>query len=149
MSFPQVFHKSTTIHAGVAAVWDILTSHTEQWVSDEPIEVTMGYIAGSEIRFEGLHKNEPYLAKGIILAFEEEKKFSYTFWNTITGTPDSPEYYATIEFSLSPIENGTQLEFTQRNFSSEVEFRHYAHYWNITLDYIGKMANVLETGKLP
>jgi uncharacterized protein YndB with AHSA1/START domain len=137
-----IYQKSIIIHAPAKKVWEILTrpKRMQQWISDDPMTVTVKWETGGQLTYEGLHKGEPYLAKGLVREFVPNELLSYTFWNSITGTPDLPEYYSFIEIYLTASEKGVLLHFTQANFQTEVEFKHVEFYWNVTLGIIKKMA---------
>lgn len=125
-----------------AIVWEILTNpkYIKQWMWEEEIIVESDWKVNSTIRFEGLLNGLPFKNKGIILQFEPEKFFQYSFWSTLSEQEDKPKNYSIITFTLTPIERKTMLTFTQRNFIAETTFKHSDLYWKGTLQIIKQIA---------
>lgn len=107
---------------------------------EEEIIVESDWKVNSTIRFEGLLNGLPFKNKGIILQFEPEKFFQYSFWSTLSEQEDKPKNYSIITFTLTPIERKTMLTFTQRNFIAETTFKHSDLYWKGTLQIIKQIA---------
>lgn len=137
----QPLHKTISIHAPAAKVWDSLTNPEliPVWMSDAPITVTSGRKAGSPVTFNGDFHGLPYETRGTILQFEPNVVYEYSFWNSLSQLPDVPENYALITFRLTPEENGTVLTLTQSNFVTEVIYQHFNFYWNVALGLIKKL----------
>ncbi|MEK7431847.1 MAG: SRPBCC domain-containing protein [Cyanobacteriota bacterium] len=78
---------------------------------------------------------------GSILQFETEKILKYDYLSNLSNYEDKPENYSIIEFKLISIENKTELNFSQSNFITEVDYKHSKLYWNVTLE---KLKRVIE-----
>jgi uncharacterized protein YndB with AHSA1/START domain len=137
----QTLQKSISINAPVSKVWDALTSPhlMKQWMLDSEIDVISDWKTGSPIVIRMELNRKKYESKGVILQFEPEKVFSYNCWSKISRLPDKPENYSVIEFRLMPIENGTKLTFTQKNFPAEAAYEHSNFYWNSALETLRKI----------
>ncbi|MGZ4034030.1 MAG: SRPBCC family protein [Bacteroidia bacterium] len=141
MSKSWVVNKTITIDATVAIVWKTLTDPEliRRWMSDYEINIISEWKVGSSIISKGDLHGINFENKGIILQFEPEKIFEYTFWSTLSEQADIPENYSVITFRLSPTGNKTTLIFMQKNFIAETTFKHSDFYWRVTLETIKKL----------
>jgi uncharacterized protein YndB with AHSA1/START domain len=132
--------KTIIINAPVKRVWEALTDPLiiTQWWSDTAIKVSTTWEVGSPISFAGMWNAVQYEDKGVILKFKKEKWLSYTYLSHISQLPDIAGNYSLIEFKLTPSKNQTILELIQRNFATEVIYKHWSFYWPATLDIMKK-----------
>jgi uncharacterized protein YndB with AHSA1/START domain len=96
---------------------------------------------GSPIIFKGVWQGKEYEDKGKILEIAPEKLLVYTYWSAFSGLPDTSENYATITIKLLTVKNGTKLELTQDNNSTEESRDHSQKNWE---QVMGKLKELLE-----
>ena len=138
----ETINKSITINAPAQKVWAILTTPEliKKWQTDDGgYEVISDFKVGSPIRFEGKHLGVFYKDKGVVLKFEPEKVFQYSYWNEISHLPDIPENYVVIEFKLHPEKGATLLELTVSNCPEGTIYAHWNFYWSTTLHVIKRL----------
>ncbi len=136
MATDKILNKTITINAPVSKVWNALVNPNliKEWLFGT--HVISDWKVGSPIYFTGNWQGTEYKDKGIILKFETEKLFQYTYWSGFSGLPDSPENYSVITFEVTPVEKETMLTLNQRNFATETMFEHSDKNWDATLDLI-------------
>jgi uncharacterized protein YndB with AHSA1/START domain len=146
MPIDKILKKTIAINATTSQVWDVLTNPDmiRQWLFGT--NVISDWKVGSEILFTGNWQGTSYKDKGIILQFEKEKVFRYSYWSGFSGLPDSPENYSILTFILAPTGNNTQLSLTQTNFATETGYDHSDKNWEVTLDL---MKNIIEAQAIP
>ncbi|KFF04056.1 hypothetical protein B0A68_17165 [Flavobacterium reichenbachii] len=134
-----IIKKERQIKADTEKVWAVLTNPAEitKWLG---VTATSDWRPQSEIIFAFTWDGKIYNDKGIIIQFEKEKVFSYSYWSGFSGLPDSPENYSEIEFVLDPNELGVTLKLTHSNFASETMYKHSDNNWEETLNEIKKLA---------
>lgn len=134
-------NKTITINAPALKAWRVLTDPAliSEWFADAPVEVTTDWKEGSNIILNGIWHNKPHEHKGTILKYQPEQLLSYTNWNPLSGLPDTPDNYSTIEFRIHPSGGQTELTLTQSNFKLDTIYRHYNFFWTLTLDRLKKI----------
>jgi hypothetical protein len=73
---------------------------------------------------------------------EPSKILVSTFWSSLSGLPDIPENYKTIQYILSTAGGKPSLTFTQVNNKSLDEKDHSAKNWKMVL---GRIKKILES----
>jgi uncharacterized protein YndB with AHSA1/START domain len=138
----HIISKTVHINAPTAVVWKTLT-HPElmkQWTSETEINIVTDWKVGNPFIIRGILHRVKFENKGIVLQFEPEKNLQYTHLSSISRLPDKPENYTILEFGLAPINNQTTLTFTASNFPTEAIYKHFAFYWNVTLEILKRMS---------
>jgi len=117
------------IHASAERVWQTLTepAAVKAWMFGTDLETD--WRVGSPIVWKGEYEGRSYEDKGEVLAFEPPLSFSVTHFSPMTGQEDAPENYHTLVFALTATDDGTHLELTQDNNTSEEEARHSSANW--------------------
>lgn len=136
----KLVRKTIRIDAPVSKVWETITTPVliRGWLSDTPIDVISEWKEGSNMTFKGTWHNRVYEDKGVIMAFEPERLFRYSFWSHMSQIPDVPENYSVVEFILERDGDETELSLSQSNFVSDTIYRHSNYYWTLTLDRLKK-----------
>lgn len=124
---------SIHIHAAPENVWDALTNPTIIEKYFFGTKAISDWKVGSPLHFTGVWEGKEYLDKGTILKTEFAREFVYDYYSSMSGLEDKPENYATVTYRLSPQDNGTLLEVTQNNISSEERKQHSEQGWNYIL----------------
>jgi len=133
--------KTIQINAPTSVVWETLTNPElmTKWMSETEIDIITDWQVGNPFIIRGILHRVRFENKGLVLQFEPEKNLQYTHWSSISRLPDKPENYTILEFSLAPINNQTTLTFTASNFPTETIYKHFAFYWNVTLEILKRM----------
>jgi uncharacterized protein YndB with AHSA1/START domain len=120
---------SATINAPASKVWKALTTPEliKQYLFGT--EAVSDWKVGSPLIFRGEWEGKAYEDKGVILRSEVNKVFSYTYWSSMSGTPDIPENYLEIAYLLTESGNQTTLTINQENVPSEESKTHSEQNW--------------------
>ena len=112
MNETHIAKSSVTINAPRSRVWEALTQPDliKQYLFGT--EVSTDWKVGSPITYKGVWEGKAYEDKGQILQVEPEKRLVSTFWSALSGLPDRPENYQTVEYALSDEGGGTRLTLT-------------------------------------
>jgi uncharacterized protein YndB with AHSA1/START domain len=130
---------SITITASPAQVWEALTDPylIKQYLFGT--EVTTDWRVGHPITYTGDWEGKAYEDKGEVIEKVVEKLLVTTYWSSLSGLPDIPEYYKTVRYELSPAGNGTKLTITQDNNDSREDADHSEENWKSVLGGIKKL----------
>jgi uncharacterized protein YndB with AHSA1/START domain len=139
MPVKSVAKTSILIHAPAAKVWDALTNPVliEQYMFGAQVDTD--WQVGSPIRFRGVWEGKPYEDKGQILEVVPEKVLTSTYWSPLSGQPDLPAYYKTVQYELTHEGSSTRLTVTQDNNDSEEEVTQAKANWDTALAGIKKL----------
>jgi uncharacterized protein YndB with AHSA1/START domain len=130
---------TTTINAPVSKVWQALVNPEiiKQYLFDT--EVITDWKVGSPITYKGQWQGKAFEDKGKILEIEPEKTLVSTHWSPLAGTPDTPENYHTVTYTLSDKGQSTEVTITQDNNSTEEEREHSEQNWRTVLEGMKKL----------
>jgi uncharacterized protein YndB with AHSA1/START domain len=132
---------SVFIQAPVQKVWEALTKPQIIKRYFFGTETETDWQPGSPISFKGEWNGRSYRDKGVILENETNRKISYSYWSSLSGTEDKPENHLTITYIVKEEETGTILEITQENLRDESSCEHSENNWRMVL---ANMKNLLE-----
>lgn len=127
---------SISIDAAPAAVWHALVTPSliKQYLFGT--ETECDWNVGGPIVFRGEYQGTTYEDKGIILQIEPERILRYSYWSSMSGTPDVPENYAVVTYSLSVHEGVTVLTISQDGIRTEASRQHSQQNWGFVLQGI-------------
>ncbi len=139
MNETRIAKATILINAPVSKVWDALTQPEliKQYLFGT--EVTTDWKVGSPITYRGVWQGKPYEDKGKVLQVEPVRRIVSTFWSSLSGVPDRPEYYKTVQYELSNQGSATRLTVTQDNNDSEEEAQHSSQNWQMVLEGLKKL----------
>jgi uncharacterized protein YndB with AHSA1/START domain len=103
------------------SVWKALTD--PRLIKDYYLGATVesDWNVGDPITWRGSWQGKPYSDKGEILAFDPNRRLSYSHWSPMAGTNDAPENYHRIDIDLSERGGGTQVRLRQSNLEGGVQ----------------------------
>ncbi|OQP45403.1 ATPase [Niastella yeongjuensis] len=137
----NLIEKTVVINALATDVWKALTQPflMKQWMGEDEmnLHIQTSWVVNSPITITGFH-HLPFVNKGTILEFDEEKVLSYSHNSSLSRLPDEPENYSVIKFNLSPAETQTALTLTISNFPTETIHKHLEFYWQSTIVLLKK-----------
>lgn len=125
---------STTIEAPAEEVWDALTTPEliKRWFFG--VDTETDWQPGSPIVHRGEWQGKPYEDKGEIVRNEPPTLLVHTHWSDLSGTPDNPENYQEVTWSLAERNGSTELTVSERNLPSEEAKAASEQTWPIVLD---------------
>lgn len=125
---------STTIDAPPERVWSALTDPDEvrQWFFGT--EQRTDWRPGSPITWSGEWEGKAYEDKGTVVAVDEPRRFEVTHWSPLTGTPDEPDSYHTLVYTLQDTDRRTVVTVTQDHNADQAEADGNAATWGQLLD---------------
>ena len=133
---------SATVDAPVAKVWEALVNPDAVKQYMFGTNVASDWKEGSPITWEGEWNGKSYEDKGVILAFEPERKLQYSHFSPMSGEPDKPENYHTVTIELADAGAETQVSLTQDKNATEEAKEHSQKNWEMML---GGLKKYLET----
>ncbi|RAO77271.1 SRPBCC family protein [Dyella jiangningensis] len=134
---PECFTEAVHIAAPVAAVWGALASseHMGAWMGDPSMDVRVEttWQVGTHFVVRGVH-HVPFENSGVLLAFEPMKRLAYSHLSSLSGLPEEPSSYTTLDFVMEADGHGTLLSLSACGFPTESIYRHLRFYWAGTLE---------------
>ena len=130
---------SITINADRQMVWKGLTDPKLIKQYFFGTDAHSDWKKGSPIVFRGVWEGKPYEDKGTILDIDPPKFIKYNYWSNFSGTPDIPENYAIITYSLKQNGNQIQLDVTQDGIANEEARDHSQKNWIGVLEGLKKL----------
>jgi len=130
-----------TISAPIAKVWDALVNPEmiKQYLFGT--NTVSDWKEGSPIVWKGVWEGKPYEDKGVILQLKPEQILQYSHFSPLSGQADIPANYHTVTIELSPEAEGTYLQLSQDNNSTQEDREHSEKLWTMMLT---NLKNVLE-----
>jgi uncharacterized protein YndB with AHSA1/START domain len=130
---------SITINASATRVWEALTDPDmiKQYLFGT--EVSTDWRVGHPITYTGDWEGKAYEDKGEVVEKVVGKLLVTTYWSSLSGLPDIPEYYKTVRYELFPEGSGTKLTITQDNNDSREDADHSQENWKMVLEGIKKL----------
>jgi len=130
---------TATINAPAAKVWDALTNPAmiKQYLMGA--DVITDWKEGSPILYKGTYEGKAYEDKGSVVKVVPEKLLLTTHWSPLSGTPDSPDNYHQVSYTLEQENDGIHLSIAQDNNASSEEQEQNASFWQTALDTIKKL----------
>ncbi|WP_201315164.1 SRPBCC domain-containing protein [Dyella sp. EPa41] len=134
---PERFTEVVQIAAPVAAVWNDLVSseHMGLWMGDPSMDVRVEttWRVGSRFVVRGVH-HVPFENSGVLLALEPMKRLAYSHRSSLSGLPERPSSYTTLDFAMEGDGDGTLLSLSATGFPSASIYHHLRFYWAGTLE---------------
>ena len=81
--------------------------------------VILNWRKGSEILYKGEIDGTTFTDYGVIDILSRPNRFKYTYWNDNHGTENMLENRLSIDYELSPKDNGTSVIMAQSNLKNE------------------------------
>ncbi len=129
------------IAADINSIWDALTDPAliKQYLFGA--EVVSDWKRGSAITYRGVWEGKAYEDKGTVLEVAPPQLLKSTYWSSLSGLPDSPENYSTVEYRLAGRDGRVTLSVTQDNNPSREAADHSRSNWQAVL---GKLKELVE-----
>ena len=129
------------IHAKPERVWRALTDPAiiSEYLFGTTVKTT--WKIGAPIAWTGVWEGKTYEDKGRIVDLVPNRLLRSTYWSSMSGKPDSPEYYNTVTYELVEKDGRTALTLTQDNNPTQESADHSRKNWEMVL---AKMKEILE-----
>jgi uncharacterized protein YndB with AHSA1/START domain len=134
--------RSTAIQAPIARVWHAITTPEviREWFFG--VDTETDWRPGSPIVHRGEWQGKPYEDKGEIVRIEPPTLLVHTHWSETSGTPDRPEHYQEVTWSLVEGDGATEVTISERNLPSEDAKAVSEQSWEMVL---GNLKRLLES----
>ncbi|HET7371652.1 MAG TPA: SRPBCC domain-containing protein [Gammaproteobacteria bacterium] len=136
---PASFERLIAVKASPRHVWRFLTDVElmKAWMGEPEmaLEIETTWAVGSRIAISGFH-HAAFQNSGTVVAFEPDERLAYTHLSSLSRLPDRPENHTTLEFLLTPGDDGTSLAFGASGFPTVSIFKHLEFYWRGTLEIL-------------
>ncbi len=135
---------SVNIEASASKVWKALTDPEiiKQYLFGT--NAISDWKVGSPILFKGEWDGNAYEDKGVILNFNKEKLFQYSYWSSFSGMDDIPDNYSIVSNILNETNGETILMIVQQGFKNQEALDHTSENWKSLLTKIKSISEQLE-----
>jgi uncharacterized protein YndB with AHSA1/START domain len=110
---------SIVVPAQRERVWKALTDPADVKEYFLGTRVTSTWLVGEPVTFEGEWQGKTYRDTGTVLEVRPNELLRITHYSPLSGLPDEPENYHTVDFGLEPVAAGTRVTIIQGNNKSE------------------------------
>src|ERR1700744_3214967 len=118
MSEPLIVRSSIHIQAPAAKVWDLLTSPEQTQKYMFGCAALSDWAVGSPLIWKGNFNGVELVAvKGTVTGIRPGQFLAYTTIDPNSTTPDIPDNYVTVTYTLTETNGETLLEVTQGDFA--------------------------------
>jgi uncharacterized protein YndB with AHSA1/START domain len=130
---------SVTIDAPIEDVWAAITTpdRIKEWFFG--VDTRSDWTQGSDLVHTGEWQGRPYEDKGTIVRIEPPSLLEHTHWSSMSGLPDDPEHYETVEWRLSERDGGTELTVSETNLPSDEARELSEQSWRMVLDRLRQL----------
>ncbi len=132
---------SITINAPAAKVWEAITDPATRKKWFFGVDTRTDWREGSSIVHTGAFQGKPYKDKGVVKEIVPRKKLVHTHWSSMSGRPDKPENYETINYTLTELNGATEVGITEENIATEKQKATSEEMWKGAL---GELKKVVE-----
>ena len=132
---------SVVVAAQPERVWKALTDPADVKEYFLGTNVTSTWREGEPVTFEGEWQGKSYQDKGTVLEVRPNELLRITHYSPLSGLPDEPDSYHTVEYGLEPAAEGTRVSITQGNNKSDDEAAESEKLWGMVL---GNLKEYLE-----
>lgn len=130
---------SIIINAPLEKVWEALTKPelVKQYFFGTDLVTT--WEVGAPIFFRGEWEGKSYEDKGTILSFLPMTSFSFNYWSSFSGSPDTLETRQLLEYTVEETSEGVRVAIKQSNVDTQERADHSAKNWDMVLQGLKKM----------
>jgi uncharacterized protein YndB with AHSA1/START domain len=128
------------IDAPVDAVWQALVDPAAIKRYMFGTTVNTDWQPGSPITWRGEYEGKAYEDKGQLLIVEPPRRLAMTHFSALSGQPDEPASYHTLDYTLVPSATGTRLSLTQDNNATQDAADHAQANWEQALTDLKEIA---------
>jgi len=112
-------------------------------MSQKDLAIESSWRTGESFSVTGDFNGKKFTSRGLLLRFDSEREFAYSYWVAVSRLPDAPENYAVIRYQLTPTSEGTRLVLTHSNIRGEAAYPHVNFYWNGALYLLKQQAEAI------
>jgi uncharacterized protein YndB with AHSA1/START domain len=132
---------SITINAPAARVWEAIIDPDTRKKWFFGVDTRTDWREGSPIIHTGEFHGKPYKDKGVIKQVVPRKKLVHTHWSSMSGRPDKPENYETVNYTLNELNGATEVGIIEENIANEKQKATSEEMWKGAL---GELKKVVE-----
>jgi uncharacterized protein YndB with AHSA1/START domain len=132
----HVAHAETEILAPPDRVWAALTDPDAISMFMFGSQVETDWQVGSPITWSGEYDGTSFTDKGEILEVDAPARLRMTHYSPMSGRPDEPESYHTLDYRLAGSGAGTTLTLDQDGNDSGEQAEQFAANWQGMLDQV-------------
>jgi len=129
-------HAETEISAAPAQVWAALTDPEAISAFMFGARVETDWQVGGPITWTGEYDGKAFTDRGEVLQADAPERLRLSHYSPLSGQPDEPESYHTLDYRLSSTDAGTHLTLDQDGNDSEEQAEQFAANWQGMLDQV-------------
>lgn len=121
------------ISAPATRVWSALVepAQIKKYMFGSTVETD--WRPGSAITWSGEYNGQRYQDKGEIIAIDPPRRLELTHFSPMSGAEDAPENYHRLIYTLTSVEDGTNVRLTQDNNQDKDAATHATQNWQTML----------------
>jgi uncharacterized protein YndB with AHSA1/START domain len=130
---------SVGIEAPPEDVWKALTTPAQikRWFFG--VDTETDWKVGSPLVHRGVYQGKPYEDKGAIVEFDPPRTLAHSHWSPASGTPDTPENYQLVRWTLQERDGQTELTVAEDNLPSDEARTASEQAWELALNGLKEM----------
>ena len=113
------------------------------------VDTEADWQVGGPLVHRGEWQGKPYEDKGTILRLEPPTLLVHSHWSPASGSPDAPENYQQVRWSLAERGGGTELTIEETNLPSEEARAISASSWEMVLNNLKELVEGTPTPETP
>ena len=129
----HIAHAQVHIEATPDEVWSVLTSAEPRPEVMFGARTVTDWHVGSDIRWQGEWDGKPFEDRGEVLEVDRPHRLRVTHYSPLSGQPDEPASYHTLEYVLVADGAGTSVTLSQDNNPTPEAATHSAGMWESML----------------
>ncbi len=129
-----------SVDATPERVWKCLTEPdlVAAWMMGSRLQTD--WTVGGPITWAGEFDGKSYEDKGQVKRVVPGERLTVTHWSPMSGEPETPDNTHTLDYTLSPEGDRTQLKLEQDNCADEDQAAEFAKNWQSMLDALKGVA---------
>lgn len=135
--------KERIIESTPSHVWEVLTNtaYIEKWLG---VKAVSSWKVNDDIAFKFSWDGKIFEDRGKLIAFDQNRRFTYTYWSNFSGLPDQPENYSQIQFEIISKGKESLLKLTHSEIKNQTMYEHSDKNWEETLDQIKTLTESID-----
>jgi len=124
------------VPASVEKVWEAFATGEGFSKIYEGITVEGDWRVGGTVVWSGEWEGKAFRDEGVVIAYDQPRRFDYTYWTSFWNLPQTRENTQTISNVFEAVTGGTRVMITQTNIPSAQSRDHSVKNWGDILNRV-------------